>query len=78
MHAQNRSEATLLRSEEHLRQVLRPFYRDLFSLVACLEGGIKFLVDFRGGLLVGGWVGGCEEWRGRRIGRERRERRGET
>ena len=40
--------------------MLRPFYLDLFSLVARLEGGIKFLVDFRGGLLVGGREGGRE------------------
>lgn len=44
--------------------MLRPFYLDLFSLVARLEGGIKFLVDFRGGLLVGGREGGGGEMEG--------------
>ena len=52
-HTQHRSEATLVKSEEHLRQVLRPFYGDLFSHIARLDGGIKFLVDLRGDLLVG-------------------------
>ena len=72
IHTQHRSEATLLKSEEHLRQVLRPFYWNLFSHIARLNGGIKFLVDLRGDLLVGR-RDEEREGRGRRKGR-RKER----
>lgn len=43
---------TLLKSEANLRSSLTPFYLELFNAVARLEEGIKFLVDFRGDLLV--------------------------
>ena len=49
---QQRTEATLLKSEGSLRKLLSPFYSELFSIIARLEGGIKFLVDIRGDLLV--------------------------
>lgn len=39
-------------SESSLRHSLTPFYSELFSLIARVEGGIKFLVDLRGDLLV--------------------------
>lgn len=50
---QNRTEkATLLKSETNLRSTLTPFYLELFNAIARLDGGIKFLVDLRGDLLV--------------------------
>ena len=49
---QHRSDSTLLMSESSLKQSLTPFYSELFSLIARVEGGIKFLVDLRGDLLV--------------------------
>ena len=53
MCSQHRTEVvTLLKSEANLRSSLTPFYLELFNAVARLEGGIKFLVDFRGDLLV--------------------------
>ncbi len=39
-------------SESSLRQSLSPFYSELFSHIARVEGGIKFLVELRGDLLV--------------------------
>ncbi len=39
-------------SGSNLRQTLTPFYSELFSHVARVEGGIKFLVELRGDLLV--------------------------
>ncbi len=39
-------------SESSLKQSLNPFYNELFSNIARVEGGIKFLVDLRGDLLV--------------------------
>ena len=43
---------TLLKSESSLRQVLTPFYAELFTHIARTEGGIKFLVDLRADILV--------------------------
>lgn len=51
LHSQGRGEATLLKSEAHLFQLLQPPYCQLFSLIGRLEGGVKFLVDLRGDLL---------------------------
>ena len=42
----------MLKSEAGLRLSLSPFYSELFAMIARLEGGIKFLVDIRGDLLV--------------------------
>ena len=49
---QGRSEATLLKSESNLRHVLTPFYTDLYTRIARMDGGIKFLVDLRADILV--------------------------
>ncbi|XP_064404931.1 malonyl-CoA decarboxylase, mitochondrial-like isoform X2 [Halichondria panicea] len=51
LHANQRSDSTLLMSGSSLRQTLTPFYGELFSHIARVEGGIKFLVDLRGDLL---------------------------
>ncbi len=45
-----------MKCESGLRLSLLPFYRELFSVFARVEGGIKFLVDMRGDLLVSGMV----------------------
>lgn len=55
-HPQQRTENALLLSERDLRQALSPFYCEIFSEIAKLEGGIKFLVEVRGDILVSGMV----------------------
>ncbi|KAL5457281.1 hypothetical protein EMCRGX_G034529 [Ephydatia muelleri] len=49
---QQRDEPTLLKSELTLRQSLQPFYWTLFTYIARLEGGLKFLLDMREDLLT--------------------------
>ena len=51
-YLKQRNQVVILKSEAGLRVSLNPFYYDLFNVIARLEGGIKFLVDMRGDLLV--------------------------
>lgn len=41
-----------VRLEEKLRQALTPRYMELFQQIGKLEGGVKFLVDLRGHMMV--------------------------
>lgn len=59
LSTQQRAGKPLLMSEGHLRQLLSPFYCVVFTEVAKLEGGVKFLVDLRGDILVGGMLAHC-------------------
>lgn len=51
LDAQRRDQATVLQVEDRLRYSLTPRYKQLFSHVSRVEGGVKFLVDLRADLL---------------------------
>lgn len=51
IHSQ-RQDIPMVRLEEKLRQTLTPKYMDLFQQIGKVEGGVKFLVDLRGQMMV--------------------------
>ncbi|KAM4734848.1 LOW QUALITY PROTEIN: malonyl-CoA decarboxylase, mitochondrial [Anableps anableps] len=51
LDTQRRDQATILQAEDRLRYSLTPRYKQLFSHVSRVEGGVKFLVDLRADLL---------------------------
>uniref|UniRef100_A0A3Q2P0Q9 Malonyl-CoA decarboxylase, mitochondrial n=1 Tax=Fundulus heteroclitus TaxID=8078 RepID=A0A3Q2P0Q9_FUNHE len=51
LDTQRRDQATILQAEDRLRYSLTPRYKQLFSHVSRVPGGVKFLVDLRADLL---------------------------
>lgn len=51
LDTQLRDLATILLAEDRLRYTLTPRYKQLFSHISRVEGGVKFLVDLRADVL---------------------------